>query len=227
MYDPSRDLMLTIVMYHDDGVQNVLRLIVSSGDAIAKGSWSYIYDWVSPSGTFFDFPDMCLSNNRLWFTTNRASIATQAINDAYMMSISLDELKAGGTLHYSYIDSNTAGWANIYFRCTRGASGIMYWASHNNNTQIRIFKWIENDTSVSFLDVNLAPAWNDSIPRRCPGPDGLDWCGHVQGYVTGAWVAKGIIGFMWTASQGGSFPFPYVEVLRLNESDLTPNFCAK
>jgi hypothetical protein len=182
VYDPSRDLMLWIVLYFDNGTQNVLRLAVSRGNDIVSGRWSYYYDWWSPAGTFYDFPDMCLSNNRLWLTANTALLSNNTINNAYMRSISLDEIKAGTTLNTYVIDSSTNGWSNRFFRCTRGATNTMYWGSHNNTSQLRVFKWVEGAMSVSYADVNLSPSWND-LQRSCPGPDGRDWCGGVQGMI--------------------------------------------
>ena len=42
-----------------------------------------------------------------------------------------------------------------------------------------------------------------------------------SGKILGAAVANNVITVMWSASQGGSFPFPYVDVARFSESDRT------
>lgn len=49
-------------------------------------------------------------------------------------------------------------------------------------------------------------------------PDGTNFAGSADSRIQGAWVAGGVIGFMFDAAQGGSFPFPHVQVLRFNES---------
>ena len=216
LYDSSRDLMFWLLNYYDNGTQDVIRLAVAQGNNIAAGIWSY-YDFVSAVGTNYDFPDMCLSDNNLWVTVDRAPIGSGTFN-AFVFKISLDELRGGGALNVATFDSASAGISNVHFRCTQGAKQTLYWASHNSTSQLRFFSWPENSNTVSYSNVDLSPAWNNAV-CSCRGPDNRDWCGRFDdGRITGAWVAQGLVGFMWTASQGGSFPYPYVEVIRLNET---------
>ncbi len=94
-----------------------------------------------------------------------------------------------------------------------------YWATHNSTSSIRIYHWDEGSTNVLWDDINIA-AWNAAAPT-CPGPDGRDMCRRADMRLLGASVANNILTFMWIASQGGSFPFPYVNVARFREGDRT------
>ena len=112
------------------------------------------------------------------------------------------------------------------FTMTQGTGATMYWASHNSTSSIRIYNWAENSNTIYWNDVSIG-SWNRTTPYQCAGPDSLNWCARqssTSGYtndgrIETGWVAGGVIGFMWNASQGGSFNYPYVDVARFNESD--------
>jgi hypothetical protein len=218
-YDPSRDLTFWVLQYDPNATQNTLRLAVSRGNDLAAGIW-YYYDFLSSSGTSYDFADLCVSNNFLWMTNLGVSLSTGIVNNAFMRRIPLDELKAGINLNVDRFDSISNGLSNLSFRCTRGATNSMHWGDHNTTSQLRVFRWAENASVPTWNDVNLAFGWYDS-PRVCPGPDGRDWCDRASRRILGAWNSKGIIGLMWSSSQGGPYPYPYVEVARIRESTLT------
>lgn len=221
VYDPSRDLMLWLLLYERDATQNAFRLAVSHGSDITSGVWySYIFD--SASGSWYDFPDMSLSNNYLWITANRLPISGNTPpQTAFAFKISLDEIRAGGTINYYQFDTASNGLSNVFLRGVRGAKATMYFGSHNTDTQLRVFRWDESGSTIPYYNVNLSPGWNLSRPYICPGPDGLDWCGYEDGRIRGAWVANGVIGLMWASNAHGSFPRPYVEVARIYESNIT------
>jgi hypothetical protein len=51
------------------------------------------------------------------------------------------------------------------------------------------------------------------------GPDGDDWLGRTDGRLNGAWVANGVLGFLWTSAQmPPGRPFPFIRVVRINEN---------
>jgi hypothetical protein len=101
---------------------------------------------------------------------------------------------------------------------TRGATETMYFGSHNTTSQVRVYRWAENSGTISWNNVNLSAAWFTTT-HNCPAPDGYNWCGFDDGRMKASWVARGLIGFMWGSAQGGSFTYPYVEAVRVRESD--------
>jgi len=223
VYDPSRDIFLWYLQYSSSGNpgsgQNIFRLAVARPENAVKGSWWY-YDFVSATNTEWDYPDMCLSNDYVWITTNQGPFGASYVNDAWMFKFPLDPLSTGGGFGYSFIDLGANGITNLSLRCTRGAHETMYFGTHNSTSQIRIFNWPENSGSVGWNNVNLSAAWFNAV-HTCPGPDGRDWCGFDDGRIKAGWLSQGRIGFMWGSSQGGSFTYPYVEAVRVKESDRT------
>jgi hypothetical protein len=55
--------------------------------------------------------------------------------------------------------------------------------------------------------------------RVCPGPDGRNWCGFHDGRIQSGFLSGSTVGFMWTPSQGGGFPNPYVRVSTFDAAD--------
>jgi hypothetical protein len=220
LYDLSRDLLFWLLQYVEDGTRNTLRLAIARGDTLATNTW-YYYDF-TPDGVnaawtrqWFDYPDLALSSNFLYLTSNMFRLSggwTRAV----ILRVSLDELAAGAGLTYNYYASTTHG----SFRVTQGARDTAYWGAHTNLSSLRVFSWPENTTTVTWNDVAVTP-WSDAV-RAAPGPDGRDWCGRADGRITAAWVAKGVIGFMWSAAQNPpTRPYPYVRVVRINEATKT------
>ena len=223
IYDPARDVFIWYLQYVSSGApgsgQNLFRIAVASPTSAAQGSWIF-YDFSSPANTEWDYPDMCLSNDYLWITTNRGPFNASYVNDAWMFKFPLDPLSVGAGFGYGFVDLGANGLANFSLRCTRGAHETMYFGTHNSTSQIRILRWAENSNSIFWNDVNLSVTWNNST-HTCPGPDARDWCGFDDARIKAGWVSQGRIGFMWGASQGGGFAYPYVEAVRVKESDRT------
>ena len=221
VYDPARDVFLWYLQYVASGPagsgQNIFRLAVASPPNASKGIW-WVYDFASDVNTEYDYPDICLSNDFLWITTNRGPYGASFVDDAFMFKMPLDSLAVGAGFGYSFLDLDTAGLSNLSLRCTTGAHETMYFGSHNTLSQVRIFRWAENSGTIFYDDVNLSAAWNNAV-HTCPGPDARDWCGFDDGRIKAGWVSQNRIGFMWGASQGGGFAYPYVEAVRVRESD--------
>lgn len=215
-YDPSRDLLFWLLQYVEDGQRNTLRLAIARGSALESNSW-YYYDF-TPDGVnngwtkqWFDYPDLALSNNFLYITSNVFRISG-AWTRSVVLRLSLDQLAAGAELSYNYFATTELG----SIKCTQGAREAMYFGSHRTGTSVRVFSWPEDSTAPASTDVTIA-AWSDAT-RVAPGPDGRDWCDRIDRRMTAAWVANGVIGFMWTAAQDPpTRPFPYVRVVRIDE----------
>jgi hypothetical protein len=123
----------------------------------------------------------------------------------------LAALATGGALQYNYYQST-----NFSLRCTQGASGVMYFASHNSLQQIRVFTWPEATNQISQFDINVAP-WTAG-QYTAPCTDGSDWIRRCDSRITAGYVASGEVGFMWTANARADRPFPYVRVIRLRDA---------
>jgi hypothetical protein len=216
LYDPSRDLTFWLLQYIEQGGANTLRVAVKRGATLGDSDW-YWWDFrpaqVSQAwqGEWFDYNHAALSNDNLYVASNafRDNDWTRAV----VFRLPLDDLAGGQGLSYDYFQTTENG----SLRCTQGAQETMYFASHNRSGQIRIFSWPEDATAVTQIDVDVSP-W-DASNYNTPGPDGNEWLSRCDDRMTGAWVARGVIGVMWSAGRlGDARPFPYARVVRLDES---------
>jgi hypothetical protein len=221
VYDPSRDIFIWSLQYLASGPagsgQNLFRIAVAHPDDALQGNWWY-YDFVSATNTEWDFPSLCLSNDHVYYLTNRGTYNSGSVNNSWAFRFPLDPLSTGAGFGYGYIDFGSAGISNLSWRCATGARDVAYFAAHNTTSQIRIMRWPENSGSLGWDNVNLSAAWPNAT-RVCPTPDGRDWCGFDDGRIKTGWVSRGMIGFMWNASAGSGFAVPYVEAVRVRESD--------
>jgi hypothetical protein len=214
IYDPSRNLTIWLLQYVKKNNTNTLRIVIKKGSGGAI--YDYFYDLkpgaVNPawSQEWFDYNSAALSKNFVYITTNSFTGATNTWQRAVVFRIPLDNLAAGGPLTYTQFSTTSNG----SLRCTQGASDTMYFASHNSLAQIRVFTWPEASASVTFTNVAVN-AWAGGA-YSAPGPDGRNWLSRTDGRITGAYLAGGIIGFLWTSNAFGSRPRPFVRVVQLN-----------
>src|SRR6476659_4560970 len=138
IYDPGRDLRIWLLQYVKLNSTNTLRIAVQRGADLGSTSW-YWWDLqpvgVNPQwqGEWFDYNHAVLSDNFLNVATNAFRFADNVWTRCVVFRLPLDVLAAGGTLQYNYFQSTT----NFSLRCTAGAGGTLYFASHNSNEQIR------------------------------------------------------------------------------------------
>lgn len=234
LYDPSRDIFIWYLQYISSGPagagQNIYRMAVARPQDAVQGVW-YFYSITSASNTEWDYPDMCLSNNFLYITTNRGVYKSSSVNDAFMYRWPLDSLSTGASLSGAVLDLGAAGFSNLSLKCTHGAREVMYFGSHNSTSQYRIFSWADDSGSIFNSSINV-PAWNNNA-HVCPTPDGRNWCGFDDGRMKTGWVQSTrqghLIGFMWNASglggasncNGTALSCPYIEAHRVSITDTT------
>lgn len=225
-YVRNRGLMCWLIQYQHDSTTNRQRLAVARSQAdVLNNTWVFYdftpatYGLTAPMGTtgvWLDFPDISVSDNFLYITTNVITLTPQQNIGAVIARLPLDQLASEPTLNFNFYYNDT----DIFFRLTQGARGTMYWGSHNSNTQIRIYRWTESPNSIAWDDVSHT-AYNapgrGGYTATCSGD--INFASYEDDKILGAWVANGVIGFMWDAAQGGGFARPHVQVLRFNESD--------
>jgi hypothetical protein len=218
IYDPSRELFFWLLQYvRDASGTNVLRVAAKKSGTLADDSWHW-WDF-SPKETdaawsseWFDYPDLELSDNFLYLTTN--SFEGEEWRRSVVFRFSLDELAATGELGFRHWSTTE----NFSLRCVSGAAGVMHFASHNSISQVRLFTWSEGDDEPTFRDVNVS-AWNAGT-YVARGPDGANWLQRCDPRITGAWIADGRIGLAWTANRRGPRPYPYVRVVEIGDGNV-------
>lgn len=234
LYDPSRDLMIWYLQYVKSGSTasdvGVQKIAIHRGTraGIKAGGWiSYnIYpsNFGGPaSGEWFDYPDMALSNDYLWVSTNVFSTTTDSFTRSVVYRVSLDDLAAAQPIPAQVFSQNTVGTLKL----VQGAKDIMYFASHLSTTAMRIFKWPETSASPTSVDKTI-PAWTFTGRggHICTTSTGQNWCGRADERVLAgalSWnqaTKQGELWWFWNVAQGGSFPKPYIDAAKFRESDL-------
>jgi hypothetical protein len=233
IYDPSRDMMFWLLQYIHTGTStssnNRLRLAFfrNTSNNIGPAGWSF-YDFFPSqtggpaSGEEYDYPHMALSNDFLYIAVNVFSTSTGKFTRTVMMRLPLDTIVTGGALSFNFY--STA--ANFTFAPIQGAKDVMYWASHNSTTSMRLYRWPESTTTVSTFD-RAVTAWSSARPHSCPSTDGTNWCLFSDNRIlTGVRTVNQLtrqseLWFFWNVAQNGTaFPKPYVDAVRFRESDL-------
>lgn len=215
IYSPGRDAIFYLQqLTKGSGVQ---RLNVDRG---GNGTFDCYYDFAPqhlgyPAGSWLDYPDLVLGSNYLYHTTNVFRGSDDVFIGGVIARYPLDGIAScAPQFNYSYLPITDRG----SFRATHGAGPVMYWATHNSNTSLRIYRWAESSPSISFDDRSLSSAWNPGN-YACPDSFGKDFCRRSDGRVHAAYLANGILGFLWNGGAGGFFPYPQVQVARFRESD--------
>ena len=204
IYDRTRDLMIWQLQYSYSAttMKGSYRTAFARASAVSTGGWCY-YDWNPRSfglgaGLWLDYPHVALSNNFVWYTANVYN-ASDAWQRTLIWRIPLNAVSTCSGFNFNYFVVAD----RFNFTPTQNAANVMYWGSHNNTGSIRIYRWDEASGTIFWNDVTIT-TWPKNLPYRCPGPDGLNWCGRApnDGRIQTGWVANGVIGFMWNASQG-------------------------
>ena len=215
---PNHDMALWGLQYIDDGNTNTLRIARAIGAAgIAGNSWTY-WNFTPqitgfPNGVWFDYPSFTVSTNYLYVTTNAFNTSNNLFHGNVVFRILLSELAAGGAVNYSYFRSNIGTE-----RLTEGAGTTMYWGGFTTTTQMRIHRWADGAGNIFWDNINLAAFNYLNRNGVATSPDGTNWAARADSRPTAAYVAGGVLGFMWTARQGTGRPFPYTVHARFSEA---------
>jgi hypothetical protein len=159
---------------------------------------------------------MATSTNHLYITSNLYDNTEPSARwqRSIVLRIDLDSLADGGSYSYRLWTSTEVGSP----RPTRGARDTMYFASHRSSTSLRVHAWPDDSDSVQSFDVGVSATAGGRGNFVATGPDGTNWLARCDSRITGAYVAKGVIGFMWTSAQQGGRPYPYIRHARIDES---------
>jgi PASTA domain len=240
-YEPSRDLFIWVLQYSTSATgDNAIRIAVANGAAgLAANSWHYWDLTTAQVGSpqdWFDQPKIGTSANYAYIEVSKYMKVTNDGDGSVLYRIPLDTLKnPAATLTYNWYQASTFSPGPV-----QRAASTMYFGSHLTTTRLRLYVWPESTTAVSFVDVpnsNYPQFFPYSCPRTGHAPASpSDWCPRASGTggyahddrINSGWLANGVIGFAWDASQGSvaggvrpSFKYPYVHVLRINEATKT------
>ena len=115
--------------------------------------------------SWWDYPHLAISNNKLYITSNMFDKSDRFVRSV-ITQWDLKQLSLGTTVNFwYYFETNQFNYTPV-----QGATDTMYWAVHNTNAQMRIYKWTESTNTIN-IAVRNTPAFQWG-PMSCPGPDG-------------------------------------------------------
>jgi hypothetical protein len=209
--------MFWYVQYARDGNgNNTILLAWSTSNAATQNNvWTYFTlnpqaDYGYGNGVWFDFPEVSVSNNYVYFSTDIIG----ASENALVLKMHLDDATDGGGVSLSGYFSEYA-----FQRPTHGAGGTMYVGVHKSMSEMRLYTWAEGDASPGSSVDRGVDAWLGGT-YSAPSPDGTDYLNFGIPSLLAAWIADGKVGFMWDSVQGDGFPWPNVRYAVFNEGGL-------
>jgi hypothetical protein len=219
LYDPAHDVFVWSILYQAKGIPGGVAVAVAHGQADFEAG-RFMVHYLSPKALHlgrgaFDFPQLATGTNDLYLSAN---IFTKLDSGGRFLGSTvvrapLADLATGTPTSVEVFRGNQD---HFTFGLAQGAGTTMYFAAHAPvGFGLRLYNWPEGQ-AVGFDDLDLQP-WGVAA-GVCAGPDNHEWCGRLDSRVVTGWVANGVVGFMWSASQmAPDRPFPYVGVARINE----------
>jgi hypothetical protein len=228
IYDRSRDMLIWVTLYINSGVTTgTVRIAIRS---FSNPTAVFLYDITSAMfglAGLPDYPHIALGANSLYLTINHFN---PFFTQTTLARLSLSEMKKGRTVSMQYVNRNEF---NIKVAHDYGPGTTMYAATHVDSDTIRVFRWQEGSNTVFWNNIDIPPWTRGSRGQfLCLTPDINNPCDRMDDRVMGGFVtgpiqlpqgetAQKVVGFSWTARQGGSFPYPYTNVIRIDAENMT------
>lgn len=213
---------------------NGYRLAVASpqqiidSNATAWTYWNLTPDvFGQPAGTGLDYPDLSVGNNHLYMSWDAGAGCPAGCSQGFQVArTSLTGLENGGsiTIEFTNPSDGPMAWGS---HLAQNTGDEIFWAGHNDNSNIRVFSLEENSNTYFWRDVVIS-SWANNAPTSIT-PDGNDWLAkNFNGPGGNSFPRNGIIGatragdqiwFAWTAGTDSNFPQAHVEMVTLDRNN--------
>lgn len=168
---------------------------------------------------WLDYPHLSLSNDHLFITSNMFDAFGDFVRTV-IVRLPMEDLSNAAVPEGEVYFSNQVGT----FTPVQGAKGTMFWAAHQDNGHMVLYKW-DDDQPSSTVERNVIeiPIWSfNPTLYSCPTPrEGDNWCARSDPRITGGWLIGNHTGFFWNVDRGGEFPWPYVDSALFNVDNMT------
>jgi hypothetical protein len=210
---------------------NGYRLAMASPDDIRNNggtAWTYwnLTPGIFGSCTSFDYPDMAVGNNALYISWDAGQNCSGGFQVARIPLTGTNGLLNAGTITISFTHPSDApmAWGS---HITQNTTDEVFWAGHNNNSNMRIFSLAEGSNTYFWRDVGIS-SWANNAPTSLT-PDGKDWLAkNFNGPGGNSFPRNGVIGatrsgnklwFGWTAGTDSNFQEAHIEMVQLDRSN--------
>jgi hypothetical protein len=231
-YVPQIDRFIWLMQFCGTGANcllgiNKVRIASASPQQIVNSngtSWTY---WDLFSSTFnlgtttMDYPDLSVGDNFLYFSSDAVGTGLLVVR------IPLNQIQNNQTINMDYTTPSDGGVA-YGGHISQNTGNEVFWAGHNNNSQMRVFSLREGSGRYFWRDININSWPNGTIGSVAK--DGVtDWLQFLGQSFPGNAVlgatrrTKTELWLAWTASQGSGFPRAHVQVVQINTGNYTVN----
>jgi hypothetical protein len=222
--DLNRGMVLWELEYNKTGsggndIGGVRIAAARSPENLLDSSWLY-YNWLptqfgQPRGVFMNWPQMQVSNNFLYATSNVFNTSNNSYRTTILWRMSLADIQAGRAVNYVYwIVSNGSS-----LPLSANATSVMWSASHINSTSMRVFNQPENSNNLNWNDKSgLGQTYSGTHSSITVG--NVNWTARSDERIQSAVVFQGYVVFMWNSAQGSGRPQPFVRARIYRTSDL-------
>jgi hypothetical protein len=221
-YDAQYDLFVWLMQFNRAPTgENMLRIAVATPqEIISSGGRSWTFWDLRSRATFgfgsdwLDYPDLATGSNSLYISADLVG------RGLVVMRVQLAQLANRGVINIDYTDPGLSVQA-YGGHITQQSGDAVFWAGHNNNSQMRVWTLPEASNVYSWRDVNIN-SWPNGGARRSLTPTRIDWLSFTFPDMACIGAARDAAGvwFAWTARPGGGFPQPHIQMVRLHAASL-------
>jgi hypothetical protein len=200
----------------------------SPADIINSGGTAWTY-WNLTPGVFgscgsFDYPDVSVGSNSLYMSWDAGGGG--CAGGFQVVRVSLVGIEAADTITLEFTDPPDGGmaWGS---HLSQNTGDEIFWAGHNNNSQMRVFSLQEGSNTYFWRDRGIS-SWANNAPTSLT-PDGQDWLAkNFNGPGGNSFPRNGVIGatrsfsqiwFAWTAGTDDFFQQAHVEMVTLDRNN--------
>ncbi len=215
--DQGMTVWLLEYRYNATTQMGSLRLARAKGrDGLRNNSWIY-YDLTPPifgqTDKFLDYSDIAYSDGYFYGSCIIGNPPNSAAG-LLLYRFPLQQMWDGVGIPIAFYTTTQLGGFGSY-RFAQGGSSTMYWAAHQDTSNLRVYEWTDAAAGASIATRGVTSWSGNATPA--PGPDLRDWTNFgytVNTVLTGANTGSEL-SFWWTSgSTGASRPQTFVRVAR-------------
>jgi hypothetical protein len=217
-YISKIDTFVWLLQYGPDTGDNIQRLAFAKTADVVANKWR-LFDITTQSlgvtGAFLDFPDLALSANNLYVTTNIFGPGNNDFGSA-MIRIPFASIASGKPTAQSFVSMDLQS-----FRVAQNCDTTAFFAAHQDTSTLAVFSWKEGQATPVRKSVGVA-RWLGGNGYISTTPDGRRWLDRADPRLTGATLAKNELWFAWTVDRNSNHrPNPFVQIARIDATNLT------